>query len=465
MQQTTKTNMKNMKNVKLLLILAVITTGVYGQSSLGQLREIKRDAVLAKIKTPSTPNLVINIQKKGEKNDSITDCKSLFDKAIAKAKAKGGAHIIVPEGIYFIDGPLHLESNVCLDLQKGARLKFSDNPKSYLPMVLTSWEGTFCYNYSPFIYAYQKENISIIGLGTIDGNAKKTFSTWKSLQEADQKLSRDYNHKSVAVKERKFGDKHFLRPHFVQFFECKNVLVEGITVTNSPFWCIHFLKSENGTFRAINFIAKLVNNDGVDIEYSKNILIEDINFDNGDDNVAIKSGRDTEGRATAIPSENIVIRNCKFKGLHGVVIGSEMSAGVRNVFVEDCGYGGYLKRGIYLKSNPDRGGFMNDIFVKNVEFGEVDDCFYITSFYHGEGTAGLITDIREVHIENVRCKKANNAGIVIQGFPGKPIKDIFLKDITIDEAKYPLSLTNTDGIFLSNVNIGGIVDEAPSTAQ
>lgn len=457
--------MKN-NRIKLSILLLCITGFAFGQSSLGQMREIMRDGVLANIKAPAIPSNVITLKKSGAANDSLTDSKPLFDKAIAKAKkTPGGIHIIVPEGIYFINGPLHLESNVCIDLQKGARLKFTDNPKRYLPMVLTSWEGTFCYNYSPFIYAYKKENVSIIGQGTIDGNAMKTFSTWKNLQDADQKQIREFNHQNVAVENRKFGDKHFLRPHFVQFFECKNVLVEDITVTNSPFWCIHFLKSENGTFRGINFIAKLVNNDGVDVEYSKNVLIEKIDFDNGDDNVAIKSGRDTEGRATAIPSENIVIRNCKFKGLHGVVIGSEMSAGVRKVFVEDCGYGGFLKRGIYLKSNPDRGGFMSDIFVTNLELGEVDDCFYVTSFYHGEGTAGLITDIHEVHIENVKCKKANNAGIVIQGFPGKPIKDIFLKDITIDEAKYPLSLTNTDGIFLSNVNIGGIIDEAPSSAQ
>lgn len=456
-----------MKNKNLIAILALLSFSgmLLAQATLGNIRELKRDEVLQSIKEPAKPKLIIEIKKRAAKNDSLTDCKPLFDKAIAKAKAKGGAHIIVPAGIYFLNGPLHLESNICLDLQKGARLKFTDNPKSYLPMVLTSWEGTFLYNYSPFIYAYQKENISIIGLGTIDGNATKTFNTWKKLQEKDQKLSRDYNHKSTAMSERKFGDGHFLRPQFVQLFECKNILVEGITVTNSPFWCIHLLKSENATFRAINFIARLTNNDGIDVEYSKNVLIEDMHFDNGDDNIAIKAGRDTEGRATAIPSENIIVRNCMFKGLHGVVIGSEMSAGVRNVYVENCGTDGYLKRGIYIKSNPDRGGFIHDIYVNNIDFDEVGDCFYITSAYHGEGNAGLITDIYDIFIKDIKCKKAHNAGIVIQGFPEKPIKDIYLRNVTIDEAKIPLSFTNTEVIQMSNVSIGGVVTEAPSTAE
>lgn len=355
-------------------------------------------------------------------------------------------------------------SNVCIDLQKGARLKFSSNPDSYLPAVFTSWEGTFLYNYSPLIYGYKLENVSIIGQGVLDGNAAETFSKWKDLQNKDQQLSRYMNHKQTSIKDRLFGKGTYLRPHFIQLFECKNILIEGITITNSPFWCVHLLKSENATVRGVNFIAKNINNDGVDPEYSKNILIENINFDNGDDNVAIKSGRDTEGRATAVPSENIIIRNCKFKGLHGVVVGSEMSAGVRNVFVENCTTGGYLKRGFFLKSNPDRGGFIRDIYVNNVNFGEVEDCFFITSFYHGEG-AGHATDIRDIQVENVTCSKARHAGIVIQGFPSKPVTDISFKNVTIDSAKVGLSLTNTDRIIMSNVNIGGVINAMPSYAK
>jgi len=371
------------------------------------------------------PSNTVSILKFGAKGDSLTDCKPAFDKAMKEGEKRHGIKLVVPAGNYFVNGSIHLVSNVCIELQKGARLKFSSNPASYLPMVLTSWEGTFLYNYSPFIYGYQLENVSIIGEGTIDGNSSGVIQTWKNLQNADQMLSREMNHKGVLVKERLFGAGHYLRPQFVQFFECKNVLIEGIKITNSPFWCVHLLKSENITVRGVRYDAKNINNDGIDPEYSKNILIENVEFDNGDDNVAIKSGRDHEGRLTAQPSENIIIRNCRFQGLHGVVIGSEMSAGVRNVFIENCTAGGYCKRGIYLKSNPDRGGFISDIYVNNVMLDKVEDCFYITSFYHGEGK-GFVTDIHNVFVTGVKCKEATNAGIVIQGFPEKKVKSVLI---------------------------------------
>ena len=157
-------------------------------------------------------------------------------------------------------------------------------------MVFTSWEGTFLYNYSPFIYAFGKENISIIGKGTIDGNSANTFATWRQHQKESQALSRQMNHAGTPFEERVFGAGHHLRPHLIQFFQCKNILVQDVTITDSPFWCIHLLQSENATFRAINFTAQNANNDGIDPEYSRNVLIEDINFDNSDDNVA-KIGR------------------------------------------------------------------------------------------------------------------------------------------------------------------------------
>lgn len=425
----------------------------------------KLDAALENIKAPEIPAQAISITALGAKADSLSDCLPAFEKAFSLAKhKKGGLRVIVPAGIYFINGPLHLVSNVCIDLQKGARLKFSSEPGRYLPPVFTSWEGTFVYNYSPLIYGYGLKNVSIIGQGTLDGNAAQTFSKWRDLQDRDQRLTREMNHNRTPVQKRVFGLGTYLRPQFIQLFECKNILIEGVTITNSPFWCVHLLKSENATVRGVNFTARNINNDGVDPEYSKNILIENINFDNGDDNVAIKAGRDTEGRAMAMPSENIVIRNCKFKGLHGVVVGSEMSGGVRNVFVENCSTSGYLKRGIFLKSNPDRGGFISDIYVNNVHFGEVEDCFYITSFYHGEGK-GHVTDIHDVYVENVSCRKARNAGIVVQGFPEKPVTNICFKNVRVDSAKVALSLTNTDKIVMGNVTIGGAVEVAPSTAK
>lgn len=402
----------------------------------------------------------------GAKPGGKKDCKPAFDKAMRQAaKTKGGMHIIVPAGEYLMNGPIHFVSNVCIELQEGATLRFSPNPDYYLPAVKTSWEGTFCQNYSPFIYGYQLENIAIIGKGTIDGDASTTFSTWRANQKTDQMLSRQQNHDEIPVAERNFGKGNLLRPQLVQFFDCKDINIEGVFITNSPFWCIHLLKCENVICRSLRYDAKLVNNDGIDPEMTKNLLIEDIDFNNGDDNVAIKAGRDNDGWNNPYPSENIIVRNCRFKGLHGIVIGSEMSAGVRNVFVENCTYGGYCKRGLYIKTNPNRGGFVKDIYFSNCEFDEVEDLFYITSMYAGEGMDDIhFTDVCDIHVKDVRCNKARNAAIVLQGTAQKPLKDVSFEDVVVKEAAIGFSSVNTLDVAIKNCSLGGTVNAAPSQA-
>lgn len=411
------------------------------------------------------PLQVINILSCGAKNDGQKDCKPAFDKAMKRASRLGGARIVVPPGVYLLQGPIHLVSNVCLDLQEGAVLRFSPDPKYYLPLVKTSWEGTFLQNYSPFIYGYKLENVSIIGKGTIDGNAATTFGTWRAHQKKGQLLSRQMNHEQTPVQERNFGEGFRLRPQLIQLFDCKHITLSGVFITNSPFWCIHLLKCEDVICRALRYDAKLINNDGIDPEYSRNILIEDIEFNNGDDNVAIKSGRDNDGWTTAIPSENIVIRRCKFKGLHGVVLGSEMSAGIQNVFIEDCTYAGYCKRGFYLKTNGDRGGFIRNIYVNRCEFDEVEDLFYVTSMYAGEGLESKHPSVVEhLYVEDVKCRKVRAAALVLQGTPAKPISHVSFEGVNVGQARIGLSFTHTRDVQVNNCNIGGTVG-IPSAAS
>ena len=209
----------------------------------------------------------------------------------------------------------------------------------------------------------------------------------------------------------------------------------------------------------------MVNNDGIDPEYTRNLLIENIEFNNGDDNVAIKCGRDNDGWKTSCPSENIIIRNCKFKGLHGVVLGSEMSSGIQHVFVENCTYGGYCKRGIFIKTNPDRGGFIRDIYVNNCEFGEVEDLFYVTSMYAGEGMDNHhFTEVHDIYVKDLKCKKVNVAALVLQGTEEKPIYNVTFDNVDVDKAGIGLGFSNTKTIGVSNCNVGGYVG-VPSTAS
>lgn len=441
-----------MKKVLLLFVFAMVSIAMNAMDY----DVAKRDSILKNITGAKMPKAKVSLLDFGAKGDGKKDCLSAFKKALQQSKKKGGLHIVVPSGTYYIKGSIHLVSNTCIELQEGAVLKFDPDPKKYLPMVKTSWEGTFMQNYSPFIYGYGLENVSITGKGTIDGNAASTFATWRNSQKKAQQLSREMNHKETPVEQRNFGEGSWLRPQLIQLYNCKNITLSDFFITNSPFWCVHLLKSENIICRGLRYDAKLVNNDGIDPECTRNLLIEDIHFNNGDDNVAIKSGRDNDGWTMGKPSENIIIRNCHFKGLHAVVIGSEMSGGVRNVFVENCDYAGYCKRGLYVKTNPNRGGFVENIYVKNCVFDEVEDLLYVTSMYAGEGMDdNHFTTVKNIYVENMRCRKARAAAIVLQGTAAKPIANVVLKNIDVAEVKNALSMDNTEGVYFSDCHLGG----------
>lgn len=443
--------------LSLLALLSVSRAYSFIDADMAECERIeRRDSILNIITGASISDYNITITDFGAKGDGAKNCKPAFDKAMKTALKHGGAHIVVPEGTYLVNGPIHFVSNVCLDLAEGAVIKFAPDPKYYLPLVNTSWEGTFLYNYSPFIYGYGLHDVAIIGKGTIDGNAMSTFATWKSKQKEGQALSRKMNHEEQPLNLRRLGEGYWLRPQLIQFYNCKNVTLSGVFITNSPFWCVHLLKSENIICRSLRYDAKLVNNDGIDPECSRNILIENIEFNNGDDNVAIKSGRDNDGWSASMPSENIIIRNCRFKGLHAVVLGSEMSAGVQNVFVENCTYGGYCKRGIYVKTNPDRGGFIRNLYVKNCKFDEVEDLFYVTSMYAGEGLDNNhYTDVENIYVDSLICRKATKAGLVLQGTPQKPIKNVIFSNVEIGEVANAISFDNTSAVEIRNSHLGG----------
>jgi len=411
-------------------------------------------AIVKRIQLPRIPSYKISVVKLGAKGDSISNAKLAFDKAMALCKKNNGGTIIVPKGIYTLNGPIHFVSNVKLHLEDGAKIRFGSNPKDY-PLVLTSWEGTMLYNYSPMIYGNNVENIAITGNGIIDGEAKNTWIKWKPLEKKDQLLSREMNHKNTPIKDRIFGEGHYLRPQLIQFVNSKNILIENVQIEDSPFWCVHLLKSKSITIRGIKYNAHNNNNDGIDPEYSSDILIENVLFDNADDNIAIKAGRDDEGRSNSnTPSENIVIRNCEFKGLHAIVIGSEMSAGVRNVYVENSKFRGYLKRGIFIKTNSDRGGYIKDIYFNNLAFGKVEDCIYITANYHGEGSGLFPSKVSDISFSNISCIEATNTGIVIEGFPDKKVANIKLDNINILSAINGMTITNTENVTTNEVVIG-----------
>ena len=327
------------------------------------------------IHEPQFANLDFNITKYGAKLKATpAKNQAAINKAIAACSKAGGGRVVVPAGTW-TTGPITLKSHVNLYLEEGATLLFAFDTKLF-PIVKTRWEGMDLMNYQPCIYAYGEKDIAITGKGTIDGNGsnetwwpmcgKDTYG-WTPETVESQKIGRPllfkYAEAGTPIEERQFQGKG-LRPQLINLYECENILLEGVTLLRSPFWVVHPLLSKNIVVRGLAIINDGPNGDGCDPESCKDVLIENCRFQTGDDCIAIKSGRNEDGRLWNIPSENIIVRNCTMADGHGgVVIGSEISGGCRNVFVENCEMDSpNLDRVLRLKTNTCRGGVTENIY-------------------------------------------------------------------------------------------------------
>lgn len=384
---------------------------------------------------------------------SAEDALPAIQAAIDRVSAAGGGTVILAEGLWLADGPVLLKSNVRLHLKKGAHLQFQPNPESYLPPVLTRWEGTEVYTYSPFIFADGQTNIAITGEGVIDGQGRKYWLPWRDTQDPIKKVLRDMGRDGVPVEERVFIGDRRLRPYFVQFRNCSRVLVDGPTFIDSPFWMIHPLYSTDVIIRNSKFISTHINSDGVDPDSSRRVLIENCDFEVGDDGVSIKSGRDQDGWRVGIPSEDIVIRNCVYSGDTGggVAIGSEMSGGVRNVYVENFKLP-KASHTLFFKANLDRGGLIENVYIRNIRGGDVKSVLVFSNAYHSYRGGQYPPIFRNVLVEDVEVDKAT-IGISIQGHPEAPVQDVTIRNFKVGEAEFPLKMTEGENITFEQVEI------------
>ena len=415
------------------------------------------DEILSRIKAPQFPNRNFNITDYGAVADNEKDCTDAFGRAISAAHDTGGGRVIVPAGS-FLTGPIHLKSNVNLHVSDGAVINFFVEPGKYMPVVYSRFEGTECMNYSPLVYAYEQENIAITGKGVLDGRASdENWWRWKRTQRDDVNALRNQGETGEPVEQRIFGSGKQLRPNMIQPYKCKNVLIEGVTIKNSPMWHIHPVLSTNVTIRNVRVIGHGPNNDGCNPESCRDVLIEGCYFDTGDDCIAIKAGRNNDGRRVNVASENIVIRNCQMKDGHGgVVIGSETSGGTRNVFAENCTMDSpNLDRALRIKSNSVRGGTIENIYMRNVTIGQVAEAVLKVNFNYGEGDAGEFTPIvRNVNMENITSGKSKYA-LSISGYERSPITAIRLKNCIFDNVEKSNILVGVKNIAFENVMING----------
>jgi len=395
--------------------------------------------ILARIKAPVFPEREFSITDFGAAADGKSDASAAIAKAITECHQAGGGSVVVPAGEY-LTGPIQLKSGVNLHLDHGATLKFKTDPKAYLPAVRTWFEGMECYNYVPLIYAYEAENIAVTGAGTLDGQAAEdNWWPWKGKkelgwkdgapkQDAARKRLVKMVEQGTPVEQRRFGEGDYLRPSFIEPFRCQNVLIEGVRIVRSPMWELHPVLSTNVTIRGVHIETHGPNNDGCDPEACRDVLIEDCLFDTGDDCIAIKSGRNNDGRRIGLPTENVVIRRCTMKDGHGgVTIGSEISGGCRNVFVEDCTMDSpNLDRAIRFKSNAVRGGVVENIFVRNIKVGTVGDAALQIDFVYEEGANGPHKPVvRNLVIEDMEVANAKRV-LDVRGFEGAEISGVRL---------------------------------------
>lgn len=434
--------------------------------------------ILKRIQAPVFPDRDFDITRYGASGDGVKDSTGAIRRAIDACHQAGGGRVVVPAGV-FSTAAIHLKSNVNLHVSSNATLRFIRDPKRYLPLVFTRWEGVECMNYSAFVYAYEAENIALTGEGTLDGQCDcEHWWPWKGRTQCGWREGQPVQHpgrnrlfemgaKDVPVKERLFGEGYYLRPGFIEPCRSKNVLIEGVTLTNSPMFEVHPIYCSNVTVRNVKINSHGPNNDGCDPDSCNGVLIENCLFDTGDDCIAIKSGRNRDGRRVAVPTENVIIRNCEMKDGHGgLTIGSEMSGGVRNVFAENCRLNSpNLNQAMRFKTNAMRGGIIENIHFRNLTIGQIADAVVQIDFYYEEGDKGPEKPVvRNIDIRDVTCQKTKYA-LQLRGFPSAPIRNIRLEHCTFANVAMKNVVENVEGLVLEDVSINGAkVNEKPAGA-
>jgi len=443
---------------------AAIATGAVRRSRAVQLPDSTKQmqAILARIRAPQFPDRVFDIVQYGAIAGAQENSSDAIAKAIDACSKAGGGRVLVPRG-EFLTGPIHLKSNSNLHLEEGAVLKFSTDPQKYLPLVLTRFEGTECMNYSPLIYAFEQNNVAVTGTGLLDGQADNDH--WWSMR-AKAKTDADalvaMADRDVAVSQRIFGEGHYLRPNFFQPYRCNNVLIEGIRIRSSPMWELNPVLCRNVTVRNVNITSFGPNNDGCDPESSTDVLIEGCVFETGDDCIAIKSGRNRDGRRVGVACENIVIRDCTMKDGHGgVSLGSEGSGGIHNVFVDNCRMDSpNLQRALRLKTNSFRGGSYENVYFTNVTVGQVAEAvievdFFYPEYANREGRGGPFQPlVKNVVVENVTSQKSKRA-LYLRGYPDAPVSGVRIAHCSFLDVAENDVIENVKGLQLEDVKRNG----------
>jgi hypothetical protein len=413
------------------------------------------------------PSGFFNVRDYGAASDGKAKSTEAIRKAIAAAAGVGGGTIYFPPGQY-LTGPIHLRSNTSLFLDAGAVVKFSTDFDDYLPMVRSRWEGTEVMNFSPLIYADGARNLAIQGRGVLDGQGEAWWKVFRALKDeekrtgvwrTDSKWQREFarlNSKLELPDDARMLQMGFLRPPFIQLLDSRDVLIEDVTIRNSPFWTINPVYCDNVTVRGVTIDNpdSSPNTDGIDPESCRNVHISDCHINAGDDCITIKSGRDRQARRINRPAENYTITNCTMLHGHGgVVIGSEMSGGVSQIAISNSVFDG-TDRGIRIKSTRGRGGVVENVRVSNIVMRNIRDEAITLNVYHSDVPPEPLSDrtprFRNIHISGV-TGSATQAGLLV-GLAESPLQNVSIEDVNLI-AKQGFTIRDANDIRLRGVRV------------
>ena len=447
-----------------LTLLGILLSGFPASA---QIQDVPREIApvhppfeMPQLQRPEIPDRVFDIREYGAvpvSEDAAFENTQAIADAIEAAHNTGGGVVLVPAG-QWLTGPIHLESNINLKVDEGAEVLFSEDKEDYLPVVRQRHEGVEAYNYSPMIYAFEVENVAITGRGKLNAQGDHWWTWFEEHGPPPRAIAT-----KVPLEQRDFGKgsgMEGMRPNFVVFWKSKNILVEGITLLDTPMWNVHLIYSERAIVRDITINSlRAPNGDGVVIDSSKDVLVEYNHFQTGDDAVVLKSGLNEEGLLINIPTENVVVRNFEAKnvrtGSGGVVFGSETSGGIRNVFVHDAYFEG-TDRGIRFKTERGRGNVIENIYIRNVKMKDVTyEAINFNTFYTGPGATGPSPAVRNIDIRDVEIDGVPKA-IVLIGLPEKWLENIRLENITITNADEGARITRVKNLIMKNVNISSV---------
>lgn len=408
----------------------------------------------------SFPKKDFPITRYGAKPGNVKATTEAFAKAMAACNKAGGGRVVVPAGEW-LTGPIHFKSQCNLFLSEGAKVVFEDDLSLYYPAVQTSWEGAECMNISPLLYAFECENIAISGPGML-APKMDFWRTWFKRPDSHIQATRQlYAMCSTQVP---VEDRHMeregvqMRPHLIHFNRCTNIQLDGFKIRESPFWTIHTYMCRDVWAHDLDVYAHGHNNDGIDLEMTQHALVENCRFDQGDDAVVLKAGRNQDGWAADMPTQDIVVRNCQVVQGHCLLgIGSEMAGGVRRVYMHDCHSSDRVYRLFYLKTNHRRGGFIEDITVEKVSATHMLRVFEIDTdvLYQWRDIVPTfetrITRIRNISIRHAEAEQAD-AVYELRGDKRNPIDGVNIEDIHV---KY-LTKFHNNVEFVKNLNVKDI---------